>query len=222
VALASCQIRSSPDANSQSMDLNAQELHALNRLFSLSGRLKQIKRQGWIDRGVDQPESVSDHSFRLALMTLVIGGRYPGIDPARAVTLALVHDIPEAITGDITPFDQQLSDSDVDREALFFQLPDYSPQADREKTEAERQAMHDLTAELPEDLASMLVEAWEEYEAGETPEAKLVRQLDKLETWMQALEYQHLDPDLIIESFRQGVRRDVTDPGLVQLLEQLS
>jgi putative hydrolases of HD superfamily len=63
----------------------------------------------------------------------------------------------------------------------------------------------------------MIVEAWEEYEASQTPEARLVRQLDKLETWLQALEYQEQQPDLIIESFRRGTDRDMADGDLREL-----
>lgn len=201
------------------MDPNVHELHALYRLFSLSGRLKEIRRQGWIDRGVDQPESVSDHSFRVALMTLVLGERDETVDTARAVTLALVHDLPEAITGDITPFDDQLDDPDLDRDDVFRQIPRYSPRADLEKTSAERTAMHELTSGLPDDLGTMLIDAWEEYEAGETPEAQMVRQIDKLETLIQAREYQELQQELIIDSFRKGAEQDVTDPVLIRLLE---
>jgi putative hydrolases of HD superfamily len=197
------------------------DLNALASLFHLAGQLKNLKRQGWIDRGVDQPESVADHSWRLALMTLLIASRDPGIDAGRAVRLALVHDLPEAITGDITPFDDQLQDSETDRASLFHDLPEYSEAADQTKTSAERQAIYQLTADLPTDLSTMLIESWEEYEAGETAEARLVRQLDKLETWLQALEYQQMQPDLIIESFRKGTERDVNDPELVALRAEI-
>lgn len=197
-------------------------LNALTGLFSMAGRLKRLKRQGWIDRGVDQPESVADHSWRLALMALVVSRQYGEIDPERAVILALVHDLPEALTGDITPFDDQLNDAELDRDDVFRQTPQYRPQADLDKTDAERQAMNDLTADLPTHLASLLCDAWEEYERADTPEARLVRQLDKLETWLQALEYREIQPELIIESFRKGTERDVTDPELVDLFRSIS
>lgn len=198
------------------------DLNALAGLFSLAGRLKRLKRQGWIDRGVDQPESVADHSWRLALMVMLIASRNAELDAERAVCLALVHDLPEAMTGDITPFDDRLGVQAVDRDALFHQTPEYSQRADRAKTDAERQAIHAITAELPGDLSAMLVDAWEEYEAFDTPEARLVHQLDKLETWLQALEYREIQPELIIESFRKGTERDVTDPELVDLFRSIS
>jgi putative hydrolases of HD superfamily len=193
---------------------NEDDLNAVAGLFNLAGRLKRLKRQGWIDRGAEQPESVADHSWRLALMALVIAARDPEINSERAVRLALVHDLPEALAGDVTPFDDQLSDPSADRQALFHEMPAFSPEADRSKTDAERQALVDLTADLPADLRRMLIDAWEEYEANETVEAGLVRQLDKLETWLQALEYQQDQPELVIESFRLGTDRDVTAGSL--------
>jgi putative hydrolases of HD superfamily len=105
------------------VSLSEHELHAIAGLFNLAGRLKQLKRQGWVDRGVEQPESVADHSYRLALMTMVIASRDPEIDASRAVRLALVHDLPEALAGDITPFDDRRSDGDPDLTALFHELP---------------------------------------------------------------------------------------------------
>jgi putative hydrolases of HD superfamily len=201
---------------------SSDEFDAIAGLFSLAGRLKTLKRQGWIDRGVDQPESVADHSYRLALMALIIGFRRDDIDVERAVRLALVHDLPESIAGDVTPFDDRIAEEGQDRQALFHEAPAYSAAADEAKTAAERQAIADLTSDLPTDLRTMITESWEEYEAGCSPEAHFVRQLDKLETWLQAVEYREQQPELIIESFRLGTERDVTDAELVQLLHRFS
>jgi putative hydrolases of HD superfamily len=218
VVLASSRIRSSRGISLFSdVAFSEDELTALAGLFNLAGKLKQLKRQGWIDRGVDQPESVADHSYRVALMTLVTSTRDLDIDVERAVRLALVHDLPESLTGDITPFDDRLNDGETDAADLFHSLPEYSQQADEAKTAAERVAIHELTASLPDDLRDMLVDAWEEYEAAQTPEARLVRQIDKLETWLQALEYRQQQDELIIESFRRGTERDVTSDDLQAL-----
>jgi putative hydrolases of HD superfamily len=198
------------------------DLDAIASLLTSVGRLKSLRRQGWVDRGVNAPESVSDHSFRLALMALIVGSRDPDIDTNRAVRIALVHDLPEAIAGDITPFDEHLVREGVDRDALFRQAPAFDEDAHAAKTESERRALVELTAGLPDELSVLLTETWEEYEAGETAEAKLVRQLDKLETWLQALEYVTEQPEVVIESFRLGTDRDVTDPELRALLDAIN
>jgi putative hydrolases of HD superfamily len=78
-----------------------------------------------------------------------------------------------------------------------------------------------LTAGLPADVATLVTDAWLEYEHGSTPEARLVRQADKLETWLQALEYAAEQPELVIESFRIGTREAVDDPALAGLLDAI-
>lgn len=187
-------------------------------VLAQAGALKRLVRQGWVDRGVRGPESVADHSYRLAVLVLLLAADEPGIDLGRALTLALVHDLPEAITGDVTPFDDDLATPDAAPEEVFRRRPVYSEEADRAKRAAEAAAIRQMAARLTPKLADTLVGAWEEYEAGETAEARLVRQADKLETWLQALEYRAAQLDLIIESFRLGTQEAVTDPRLRDLL----
>lgn len=195
------------------------EASELLRFVRAIGRLKTLRRQGWIDRGVREPESVADHSFRLALMAWVLAQRRPDLDATRAMLLALVHDAAEAFAGDRTPFDAALQ-AGAEPAVLFRQRPVYDPEAEARKTAAERAALRELAALLPEPVGERLIETWEEYEAALTAEARFVRQLDKLETVLQALEYRERQPDLIIDSFILGALDEVTDRSLRELLEQ--
>ncbi|XP_019057534.1 PREDICTED: HD domain-containing protein 2, partial [Tarenaya hassleriana] len=72
--------------------------------LTLCHRLKTTKRKGWINQGINGPESIADHMYRMALMAL-IAGDLQGADRERCVKMAIVHDIAEAIVGDITPSD---------------------------------------------------------------------------------------------------------------------
>jgi putative hydrolase of HD superfamily len=186
-----------------------------------AGALKRVPRQGWRYIDVSQPESVADHSYRLALMALLVAQFQPDVDPLRAVTLALVHDLPEAITGDLTPLDQALRDQDVDRALLFTNPPSYSNEAELAKHQAEEAALAAMTHRLPTDVADFLIDAWREYEASETNEARLVRQLDKVEALLQAYEYRETQPDLAIRSFELGTEGAIDDPLLITLLEAI-
>lgn len=183
-----------------------------------AGALKRLPRQGWVHLGVPNPESVADHSFRMALMTLLLARRDPSIDAGRALVLALCHDLPEAIAGDATPFDEHLEAEEVDRDLLFRSRPTYSDSADQAKRSTEEAALVEMTRRLPDALRTLIVAAWEEYEAGQTPEARLVRQVDKLEALLQAYEYRATTPDLRIESFELGTRDRVRDADLQGLL----
>ncbi|MCS7051748.1 MAG: HD domain-containing protein [Thermomicrobium sp.] len=192
---------------------------SLLHCFRTIGRLKMVRRQGWIDRGVHDPESVADHSFRLALMAWILAQERTDLDAGRAAVIALVHDLAEAIVGDRTPFDAALQ-AGADPTLLFRQRPVYDPEAEARKTAAERAALHQLAALLPPSVGQRVIEVWEEYEAMNTAEARFVRQLDKLETVLQALEYHAHQPELIIDSFVIGALDEVGDPPLRRLLEQ--
>ncbi len=61
-----------------------------------------------------------------------------------------------------------------------------------------------MTRELPPNLEEQLVTAWDDYAAGTTPEARFVRQMDKLETLLQAELYLDQHPEIVIDSFRLG------------------
>lgn len=202
--------QSEPDATAAILGLVAQ-----------AGALKRLPRTGWLHIGVPRPESVADHSYRVALLTLLAAAADPALNLARALTIALVHDLPEAIAGDSTPFDEALTEADVDRESLFRSRPAYSAAAADAKRRAEEAALEQLSAGLPGPLAALLRAAWQDYESGTCAEARLVRQVDKLEALLQALEYRGEQPELPIASFEIGTRAAVDDPALRALLDAM-
>ena len=139
---------------------------ALLAFAHAAGALKDVARAGWALRGVADPESVAEHSHRAAILALVLAPRAePALDVARCVAMALVHDLAEARVGDITPFDGISAD---------------------EKRRREEAAMAELSALAG---APDLLALWREYDAAETPEARFVKEIDKLETVLQAAEY---------------------------------
>ncbi|XWS23296.1 hypothetical protein CRYUN_Cryun29cG0109500 [Craigia yunnanensis] len=69
--------------------------------LTLCHSLKTTKRKGWINHGINGPESIADHMYRMAL----IAGDLPGVNRERSIKIAIVHNIAEAIVGDITPSD---------------------------------------------------------------------------------------------------------------------
>lgn len=71
-------------------------------LFHSIGKLKKIKRAGWIRHCIPNPETVADHSFRTAFIAMILGDILK-LDTAKLMRMALIHDIAEIVTGDITP-----------------------------------------------------------------------------------------------------------------------
>ena len=92
--------------------MNAQRLEAF---FAHVAALKRLPRTGWVQRGVPDPESVAAHSFGVAALAAVTASAV-GADPARAVLVAVIHDVAEALTGDLTPADGVPGDTKRRRE----------------------------------------------------------------------------------------------------------
>lgn len=202
--------------------MNASAELALLRFWQLALLLKQVRRQGWIDRGVAHPESSADHSWGVALLGWMMARDRPELDRNRVLLLGLIHDLPEAVAGDATPFDT-LRDATGTIDPAHFQTPPaYSEDARQVKHAAERAALVAMVEGIEESLRFEITEAWNDYEAQLTPEAIFVRQIDKLETLLQATQYAAAQPGLAIDSFRLGAIRDVTDPDLVRLIEALA
>ena len=125
-------------------------------------RLKSTSRSGYTSAG--ERESVAAHTWRLCLMALVLEKAFPDVDFARLVKICLVHDLGEAIGGDI-PAPEQTAMGD--------------------KSAQERADLLTLVAPLPAAVRAEIVALWDEYEAAATPEARLAKALDKLETILQ-------------------------------------
>src|SRR5215211_6639990 len=93
----------------------------LVRFMRLAGRLKRTIRTGWVDRGVpaERVESVADHSFRVALLAWLASAG-TALDRDRVLILAVIHDLAEAITGDLTPYDQASASGDDQARQAFL------------------------------------------------------------------------------------------------------
>ena len=169
----------------------------LEGFFELS-HLKQLYRQGWLRRGIPNQrcESVAEHSFSVAVLALWLGqAYYPHLDLDRVMRMALLHDIGEVYAGDIIPSDQV---------------------SEAEKHQLERASLEKVLGKLP--TSQEYLELWQEFERGESPEARFVRQVDRLEMGLQARIYQaqgYAGMDEFIHSARQGL----VDPQLAEILD---
>jgi putative hydrolase of HD superfamily len=130
-----------------------------------AGKLKTIKRTGWVESGIDSAESVADHSYRTALSTMILSDSL-GLDSCKAMRMALLHDLAEAETGDITP---------TMKKENHQQLED--------------QAMEQMLKSLDDPPKQLYWETWKEYQNNMSPESKLVHDMDKVEMVLQAYEY---------------------------------
>ena len=125
-------------------------------------RLKNTLRSGYTSQG--RSESVAEHTWRLSLMAMVFEEHFPDVRFDRLIKICIVHDLGEALHGDIPAPEQERRPSKVGQE---------------------REDFMQLTSSLPEDVQNEFVALWDEYEDAATPEARLAKALDKLETILQ-------------------------------------
>ena len=146
----------------------ASDLAGILDFLRAAERLKVTFRSAYTSSG--RPESVAEHTWRLCLMALVLAPELPGLDFSRLVKICLVHDLGEAIGGDVSAPEQARRT----RAGL-----------ESGKGEQERRDLLTLLEPLPDRLRSEIAALWDEYDTAASPEAKLAKALDKLETILQ-------------------------------------
>ncbi len=194
---------------------------ALAEFFRAAGRLKSVRRTGWVDRAIppEQVESVADHSWRVALMAWILAGEVDGVDRNRVVLLALLHDLAESVTGDLPPYDPDdlPATGDPGRRQSFEHRQIMPDERKRAKQEAENAAMAELIADLPQSAKEEIASLWQELSERTTPEARFVKEIDRLETFLQSREYLAEFPDLPVRSFLLEVQEELETPILQQV-----
>ena len=123
-------------------------------------KMKCNTRHSWTSNG--RQESVADHSWRLAVMALLLRESFPGADMDRVIRMCLIHDWGEAVTGDIPAFQKNDGHRAV-----------------------EAQAVEGLLSRLPETEQGELAALFAEMEALESREARIYKALDRLEAVIQ-------------------------------------
>ena len=146
------------------------ELEGLTNFLYEMGLLKRYKRTGWMIAGIDNPESIAEHSFRTAIIGYLLAVM-EGADPAKTAALCLFHDTQETRIGDVPSVGK----------AYVVTAPNPEVTADQ-------------VAGFPAEAGQAVRELVEEYEARQSLEARLAKDADKLECLIQAREYQAQGP----------------------------
>ena len=170
----------------------------------LVGKLKKIERTGWVTRAnVQNPESVAEHTFRTAVLGLIIAD-IKKLDAEKVVRMCLIHDLPEAIIGDWDPIAKKKLGMDKWKER-------------------EKEAVEKIIGMLPESARKKYRDTWDEFEGMKTKEAKIVKQLDRLEMIIQALEYlEEGYKEEVLKEFFDLHTKDFTDDDLKKIFDLIN
>lgn len=132
------------------------------KFISEAERLKNVLRRSRTSEG--RQESTAEHTWRLCLLAMVFEDKLPDLDFAKVLKMCVVHDLGEAIHGDVPAVKQEES---------------------RNKSQWERRDLVALMEGLSPELRDTFLSLWDEYEEATSPEAITVKALDKLETLIQ-------------------------------------
>ena len=123
-------------------------------------KLKSTTRHSWTSSG--RQESVPEHSWRMAIMAIILKDEFPNVNITKVVEICLIHDFSEIYDGD---------------------MPSFKKTIGHEKKE--KIAIHKVTNPLPDKTQNKIIGLWQEFEECNTPEAQLANALDKLEAVIQ-------------------------------------
>ena len=180
------------------------KLKGLVEFWRLAARLKQEHRKGWVQKlQLVEAESVADHSFGVALLTLYEGERRR-FDIAKLLKFALIHDLEEAVTGDFTPHDKRVLGA-------------------RSVKRARRYGINYVLTRLPPSARNEYRRLWTELKGGKTREARLLKDLDLLEMALQAREYERggTKREKLMEFYSSAIR-EIQDPACKRIVGQLA
>src|SRR4029453_6981061 len=158
--------RPMPEASHATLPLLKHALEGLTNFLYEMGLLKRYKRTGWMIAGIDNPESIAEHSFRTAIIGYLLAVM-EGADPPKTAAPCLFHDTQETRIGDVPSVGK----------AYVVTAPNAEVTADQ-------------VAGFPAQVGRAVRELVEEDEERETQEAQLAKDADKLECLIQAREYQ--------------------------------
>ena len=163
--------------------------------FQIAG-LKKLPRSGWkIKAGLDNSESVAEHSYMMSVMAMVLSD-LKSVDSTKVIKMSILHDRAESKIGDFMP-----DEIGYDK-----------------KSELENYAMSEILESLPEKIQNDYQNLWNEFLLRDTQESKLVHELDKLEMALQAKIYEkEVDPERV-KPFIISAVEQIIDPDLKKIL----
>jgi putative hydrolase of HD superfamily len=174
--------------------MDTQDLLGCLAFLREAERLKNVLRSARTSNG--RQESTAEHSWRLCLLAMVFERELAGLDFAKLLKICVLHDLGEAIHGDIPAIHQ-------------MNTPD--------KAARERADLLTLLTPLPRAVHDEFLALWDEYDQVASPEARLAKGLDKLETILQHNQGANAPDFDYAFNLRYGQQHTATHPLLLAI-----
>jgi len=149
--------------------LKKQEIRKIINILSKAGILKEVKRTGWVLKGVKNAESVADHTWRMSLLIVLLAPK--NLNKQKLLEMNTIHDLGEIRIGDIK--------WETGKKIVGDRV---------QKHKDEMKIMQEIFGEYED--GEKYIKLLKEFNEQKTPEAKFLKQVDKLEMVLQALEYE--------------------------------
>ncbi len=166
--------------------MKAVEIEGILEFLRGAEQLKNTLRTARTSNG--RHESTAEHTWRLCLMAMMFSEHFPHLDSLKLIKMCIIHDLGEAISGDIAAVDQVEGTN---------------------KAAQERLDLVTLISPLPDKLQQDILVLWDDYENVLSEEAKLAKALDKIETLLQHT--QGKNPENFNYGFNLSYGRKYTD-----------
>ncbi len=191
-----------------------------------AGKLKKILRSGFLWLGVKNPETIAQHIFRVAVLNWILALKNkPSLNLEKIIKISLVHDLCEVYAGDMSPYWGLLPKNKKKRKEIlkrWIRLPQkIKEKRAKIKFKKEKEALQKLVKHLSPELKSEIMGCWFDYEGMKSREGVFVKQGDKVETLIQAIEYWGTVPDSPVVGWWEEIEEAVDNPALSAFLGRI-
>jgi putative hydrolase of HD superfamily len=190
------------------------------------GKLKNKGRRGWELHDIKNPETTAEHIFRTVVIAWTLG-KIKKLNTERVIKMALIHDLCEVYAPDLTPYDPLLPKTKNKKKIMeaLKHWPKFTPalkiKKHAEKHKIESEALDRLISKLPSNLKSEIKNLWMDFEKGTTKEGRFVRQVDKMENFLQGLEYWKKHGKIQHKLWIRWIKETIDDPLLIGFIKNI-
>lgn len=184
--------------------------------------LKTMPRTGLIWLKVENPETVAEHIFRGATTAWLLGAK-KNLNTEKIIKISLSHDLCEVYTGDKTPFWGLIPKDGRKRKQVlkrWIRLPiKEKEKRERKRHETEKKSLLRLIKHLEPRIRKDIFSSWLDYEKGLSKEGRFVKQVDRIEGMIEALERLDKKDYVMITPWWEEADEAITDPLLLEFLK---
>jgi len=199
----------------------------LNFLIEVN-KLKEMPRTGWVLMGVKNPETVADHTFRMAIMSWLLAKK-KRLNIKRAILVALFHDLCEVYAGDITTLlyhPELLKEKDTEKRKKIEMKWSRLSRTEKEKIgktkfKIEKESLLKLIGFLDPSPKKEILSRWLDYEKGMSKEGRFIKEINSVETLVQSIEYFGPKEKIGGTTWWESTEEIVEDPLLLDFLKIL-